>query len=213
MKVVECEQGSPEWIEARLGIPTASEFSRIITPGTGKLSKSADGYVNELLAEYLLGFPVDGASSSFMERGIELETEAYARYEFEVDVDTQQVGFVLRDDGLVGCSPDRLVGDTGGLELKTPAVGTHVGYLLDGPAIKYYPQVQGCIWICEREWFDLMSYNPELPPAIVRVTRDDGYIKKLEALMAQFCEWIAERKLKLEKAGIERKYPRLHSFS
>ena len=44
-----CQQGSVEWFEARLGIPTASEFSRIVTP-TGKLSASRHAYMGELLA-------------------------------------------------------------------------------------------------------------------------------------------------------------------
>ena len=201
MRVVECTQGSPEWAAARLGVPTASQFSRIVTT-KGQLSKSATGYLHELLAEYLLGFAVDGASSGFMDRGTALEHEAVAHYEFVKDVDTTPVGFVLRDDGRAGCSPDRLVGDAGGLELKCPAVGTHVGYLLNEPATKYHTQVQGCIWICEREWWDLMSYNPELPPAIVRVPRDAAFIAVLEKTLGQFAEWLDEAKAKLERAGV-----------
>ena len=102
MRVVECTQGSPAWVEARLGIPTASNFSRIITAKTAKLSSSAEGYLCELVAESLLGVPVDEATSSFMERGADLEAEAFARYELEYDVDTTPVGFVLRDDGRAG---------------------------------------------------------------------------------------------------------------
>jgi hypothetical protein len=35
-KIIVCEQGTPEWWQARAGIPTASEFNRIMTPGAGE---------------------------------------------------------------------------------------------------------------------------------------------------------------------------------
>ena len=54
MLVLNCEQGSREWIEARLGIPTASQFSRIVTP-TGQAIKARDGYLAELLCEWVMG--------------------------------------------------------------------------------------------------------------------------------------------------------------
>ena len=81
------EQGSAAWSEARLGIPTASEFSRIITPG-GKLSKSRDGYLAELLAEWALGEPVsDFMGTDWTERGHILEGEARAAYGVIRDAD------------------------------------------------------------------------------------------------------------------------------
>ena len=62
MIALDLQQGSAEWVKARLGIPTASQFSRIIT-STGKLSGQADGYMHELLAESLLGEPADVANA------------------------------------------------------------------------------------------------------------------------------------------------------
>jgi hypothetical protein len=54
MIILDHEQGSPEWLAARLGKPSASCFSRLIT-NSGKPSSSADGYINELIAERLTG--------------------------------------------------------------------------------------------------------------------------------------------------------------
>ena len=112
------EQGSAQWIAARLGLPTASQFSRILTPRTLKPSASAERYLWELLAERIIGQPANDASTKFMERGKAMEAQAVAFYELQRGVDTRRVGFVTRDDGLVGCSPDRFVGDDGLLEIS-----------------------------------------------------------------------------------------------
>ena len=181
-------QGSPEWHAARLGIPTASNFGRILTPG-GKLSASADTYMHELIAERMLGFPLNAGSVDFMERGKALEEQAVAFYELQRGVDTEQVGFVLTDDRRAGCSPDRFVGLDGGLESKCPSPAVHVGYLLDGGiSDKYRPQVQGALWMTGRWWWDTLSYHPDLPPALVRVERDAEYITAIEVAVSAFCD-------------------------
>ena len=51
-----------------LGIPTASMFGQIVTPG-GKLSASRGPYMGKLLAEWALGEPVDAFENDWMERG------------------------------------------------------------------------------------------------------------------------------------------------
>ena len=108
------------WIEARLGIPTASEFSKIVTPG-GKLSASRDEYIGTLLAEWALGEQDAEFQSEWAERGKLLEPEARDYYRFHRDADVATVGFVYRDDARsVGCSPDGIVGGDGLLELKCP---------------------------------------------------------------------------------------------
>lgn len=196
---LDVEQGSAEWRMARLGIPTASQFDKIITP-TGKMSKSADGYAHKLIAEQLLGVPLDDASSGFMERGNVLEQRAVKFYELQRDADTEPAGFLLRDDRRAGCTPDRLVGDAGLLEIKCPAAHTHVGYLLDQEGIGYKVQVQGQLWIAEREWCDTISFNPELPPALVRQERDDKFIAEMEKAVVQFCDMVDELKEKLQKS-------------
>lgn len=177
MIILDCEQGSPEWHEARLGIPTASGFSRLMTP-TGKPSVSLETYLNELLVEALLG-ERKLVETPAMARGRALEAEARAWYEFETNREVQQVGFVLRDDRLVGCSPDGLLPDSG-LEIKVPSAATHVAYLLAGglPS-EYRAQVQGCMWLCERDHWDFLSYHPDLPKLLITVPRDDAYIETL----------------------------------
>lgn len=199
MIIVDCEQGSEEWFEARRGIPTASNFSKIIT-STGKPSTSANGYMNKLLAEWLMNKPLDSFKSEWMDRGNELEPEARNSYEFDRDIDVQKVGLVYKDDRkLISASPDGIIGENGGLEIKCPSPGIHVEYLLANkiPSI-YFPQVMGNLWVCEREWWDFYSHNPDMEPLIIRVERDEKYIKSLEGAVEKFVYQMLGKREKLQ---------------
>lgn len=201
MITIDCVQGSPEWHEARLGIPTASQFHRVMTPKTMKLSSQAEGYACELLAEEMLGHALDDGASGFMDRGTQLERSAFEFYEFNRDVHTERIGFITTDDGRAGCSPDRLVGDDGGLEIKCPSAKVHVSYMLSQDADAYRCQVQGALWITGRAWWDWLSYNPELAPVLIRFERDEMFIAKLAACVNQFNSYLDELRLKLVAGG------------
>lgn len=194
-------QGSEAWVQARLGIPTASSFDSILTR-SGKPSASATKYRARLLAEWWLGYPLETAQQiEAMERGKRLEPEARALYELQRDEDVDIVGFCVRDDGLVGCSPDGLVGEDGGLELKCPLIHTHMVYLIEPNELiaDYYHQLQGCLYVTGRSWWDIVSYNPELPPVIQRVERDDKYITALDSALAAFVPALEEAQQRLEQ--------------
>ena len=197
---VNVRQGSPEWTAARLAMPTASQFHRIITAKTRKLSTQADAYMHELLAEWLLGEPLDSVNSPYMQRGTELEDSGVAYYEFATNIATDQVGFITRDDGLVGCSPDRLVGSDGGLEIKVPGAAKHVGHMLGG-LDDYTVQVHGCMWICERQWWDVLSFNPCLPCVMMRIKRDQELIDNLSDAVDEFLERMTGAKQRLIALG------------
>lgn len=199
---LDVEQGSLEWLEARLTIPTASEFDRIITPKTLKLSASADKYRHELLAEWLLGEPLVSGDSGFMMRGTAMEDEARAWYEMQRDVDVERVGFILRDAQDAGCSPDSLVGSDGGLEIKCPSAAVHVGYLLGSVSEAYRCQVQSSLWITGRTWWDVLSYHPTLPKVLVRVERDEAFIEAMERIHGQFWAYVQEGREELLRRGI-----------
>lgn len=201
MLVEMIEQGSPEWFEARIGIPTASCFDKILSP-TGKPSTQAGAYMNKLLAEWLTGKPTNSDSNEWMLRGSELEADARKLYEFSTDVEVGQVGIVYKDESrLVSCSPDGLTPD-GGLEIKAPAPHTHVEYLLAGKIpTKYIPQVQGSMYITGRPHWDFMSYHPEMTPLIIRVERDEAYIKLLDSSLTGFIEKMLVKREKL--AGLQ----------
>ena len=200
---IDVEQGSPEWLAVRLGIPTASQFHRIMTSKTMKPSSSSKNYLYELLAEWLIQEPLDDKKSQFMERGNELEQMAVNYYEFQKDIETEIVGFCLRDDRMVGCSPDRFIGNDGGLEIKCPSAKTHVQYLVTGTlSDEYRLQVQGNLWITGRQWWDIISYNPVLPPALIRCERDEKYISILSGLVDALVAQLQAAKLSLSEKGI-----------
>jgi len=179
LRILEAEQGTQEWLDARLGRPSASQFSKLITTA-GKPSASADDYISEMIAERITGEREPIYVNEWMQRGTELEPEARETYEFIHGVDVEEVGFILDDSGEFGCSPDGLVGEDGGVEFKCPAPKNHIAWSRKGVCpSKHYAQVQGCLYITGRKWWDFMSYHPEMKPFIVRVERDEEFIEKL----------------------------------
>lgn len=192
MRIDQNEQGSPEWLAARLGIPSASMFAKLVTT-KGIWSASADAYINQLVAERLTGEREEVFQSHHMLRGTELEPDARDLYSLISDAEVTEVGFCLHDTLSAGCSPDGLVGAEGGLEIKAPAPATHVEYLRGGvlPS-KYKQQVMGCLWITGREWWDFVSYHPTMKPLIVRVERDEEYIAALEKCVTKAVNLIDE---------------------
>jgi len=172
MIIVECKQGTDEWFQAKLGILTASEFNKIITPAKLEPSKSADGYINKLVAEWLRGKPDESYQSDWMKRGLEIEEEARDYYAFVTDNNVSQVGFCLEDAKRYGCSPDGLI-DDGGLEIKCPSPGVHVGYLLAKKVpTEYKLQILGNLLVTGNSWWDFESYHPDMETLIVRTQRD-----------------------------------------
>lgn len=175
-------QGTEAWLTLRAGIPTASQFHKIITPKTRKLSAQAEDYLYKLVAERALGrYLEDTRGFYWAERGKELEAHAVAFYEAMRNVTTTPIGFITNDDGTIGASPDRLVGDDGLLEIKCPAPQNHMAYLLGDPVSSdYWLQIQGQLWISERDWTDVVSYHPDLGGTVIRVNRSLEDIAMLE---------------------------------
>lgn len=193
MKILDVVQGSPAWLNARLGVVTCSKFDKVLAGKAG-----AETYRNELLAEWLLRRPLDTYQSAWMERGTELEPEARDYYAEWYEPVTQ-VGFILRDDEQVGGSPDGLIGDEGGLEIKCPKPETQVGYLLDPSSLvkKYRHQIQGNLYITGRKWWDIMAYHPEMEEVRVRVERDESYLEALDKALEVFVTDLIAAKEKL----------------
>lgn len=194
MRILTADQYSPQWWDARRGIPTSSQFSRICTPAEGGYSGQADGYIHELIAS--LYDPTYGVvedyQSAAMKNGTILEPEARRFYEFERGHPVQEVGLCVTDDGRVGASPDGLVGEDGALEIKSPMHKTQVAYLLDGGLpLKYRCQAHGHLIVTGRDWCDFLSYAQGLPHLLVRIEPDE-FTDKLRACLEQFCDELAQ---------------------
>lgn len=188
MKIVNCEQRSDEWFEARRGIPTASSFDKIITT-TGSPSKQAQGYLYTLAAERVSGTYEMSFLSAAMEEGVRREEEARAVYSMLKETEVDQVGFCLSDSEKYGCSPDGLVGNDGMIEIKNPTGKVAVEYLLNRKVpTQYIQQIQGQLLVTGRQWCDFFSYYPGLPPLIIRVGRDEEFIAALSKELESFCD-------------------------
>lgn len=187
---LDCEQGSEEWLQARLGIPTATGFENIVT-ASGKKSSAQIKYMAELIEESILGGG-DTFKSGFMERGNQLEPQARAAYEFLTGNDVIQVGGVyLNENREVMVSPDGLIPSLKkGLEIKCPKMSTHIRYLLEGgvPA-EYVIQVQANLWVTGYETWDFVSYCPEYQKQtlyLFTAERDEKLMKAFDEHIPQF---------------------------
>lgn len=200
----DCTQGSPEWMECRRGLPTASEFAVVLREkgrGSNGESVTRTKYLYRLAAEIVTGEAHEGYGNSHMERGKLLEPEARSLYAFLQDEPLQPVGFIR--NGNKGASPDSLVGSGGGLEVKTKQPDLMVETLLkDEFPPEFMAQCQGNIWVSEREWWDLAVYWPKLPLFAKRVYRDEPYIKKLSDAVDKFNEELAEVVEKVRRYGV-----------
>lgn len=188
---VRCEQGSPEWFQARVGVVTASHANDVLTPKTRKPAKG-EAYLDHLLAELLMGEPADQTDDdAFRRRGSDMEAMARGWYAFEhEDEEIEEVGFLLRDDRRLGCSPDFLVGLDGGGEIKIPSAANHTGNLRDpeGFVVEHFGQVQIGLLVTGREWWDLVSWHPTLPPLARRILPDAEYLEAFGPALASFLE-------------------------
>ena len=196
---IDVEQGSPEWHSIRCGLPSASKFNSVVT-STGAASRQIKKYLYQLAGERLLGFSPDGYQSDAMLRGQELEAEARESYEFITEDEVQQVGFCFKDERKrYGCSPDGIIGEKGGLEIKCPTLPVAVEYLDKGVLpTTYVQQVQGSMLVTGRKWWDFMSYYPGLSPLILRVERDEKFIALLESQLSVFCEQLEDMTRRLK---------------
>ena len=195
MIIHDVEQRSPEWHELRAGLPTASEFSNLITP-TGKLSTSIHDYATNLANElYLHDSEPDGfMGNSWTDRGEELEAEAISWYEFVTGAKVNKIGFATtKGDGWnAGCSPDGVIGDDGMLEIKALKAVHHTSAIREFHTTgecpkKYRAQTQGQMLIAERQWCDLLFYHDRLPPVVIRQTPDEDLLVILKSQLAAVC--------------------------
>lgn len=197
LEIFTFDQNSNEWLRARMGIPTASEFATVMASGRGGgESKTRRTYMLKLLGERMTGEPSENFTTQAMERGHEMEQEARDAYCFMTGNDFDLVGFMR--NGEKGASPDALIEDNGLLEIKTKVPHRHLDALLrDEVPSEHIAQIQGQIWISEREWCDFISYWPKLDPFIKRVYRDDVYIKKMSDAVDRFVDELLELEAKL----------------
>lgn len=205
--ILDVEQGSDAWFEARRGIPSASNFSVIVAQGKdGGESITRLEYLRRLAGEIITGRLAEQTfKSSAMERGKEMEPEAIADYERRNKVEVQRIGLGINFTGLKRCcaSPDGLVGFSGGLETKTMRPDKMIPLLERGSAMQpeHRAQVFGNMLVFERDWWDFKIFYPGMPPFEVRVIRDEKYIRELHNQIEVFNHDLSRLLEKLRSMG------------
>jgi len=178
-------QGSAEWLQVRLGKLTASDFH--ILMGN---SQTKETILYKKAAERITGVASDGDkfTSIHTERGKELESEARQAYELGTGYNVNQVGFVELVNQLSGCSPDGLITEDGGVEIKCKDNHGHLKAVTKkwiDP--EHFTQCQFNMYVTNRLWWDYVLYNPNFanPLHITRVFRDEAYMCKIETCIEE----------------------------
>lgn len=183
-------QGSDEWLAIRLGKLTASNFSNILAGGSGK---SRSDYMKKRAYERIhnLPFPEKFKGNASMDHGSETEDEARELFAERKGIEIKQVGFVEYSKD-IGCSPDGLIGDDGLIEIKCPDTLTHMDYIGGKTLPKAYrDQIQGQLWVMDRQWCYFVSYDPRYPSEPFskrKITRDEKKIAELQIKIGKFVE-------------------------
>jgi exodeoxyribonuclease (lambda-induced) len=207
MKIINCKQGSPEWLAARIGLITASKFRDATeTLKNGNPTAKSTLYAAQVAIERISGQPCnEGYNSWQMERGQEKEPMGRMEYEIATGNLASESGVIISDDGLFGYSSDGLVSNDGIIEIKS--IVSAIGVLemwRDGDLSEYMHQIQGGMWITGRKWVTFVMYCPQLEPIgkqlfMKTVTRDNGFIEKMERDLISFEKIVSNNEAILRK--------------
>ena len=198
IEIIDCEQQSPEWWAAKMGVPSASDFRKVLAGGEGK---TRDDYMKMLMGEIVYGYRRAEFRNADMDRGNMMEPYLRNQYAMMSDVDPLQVGFVKRKlkVGCAGYSPDSFVGTDGLLEIKTTKPEILHDIMKAGRIPpEHIPQCQGGMWLTDRAWVDVVI-GLEPTPGYVgsklfirRMRRDEAIIKRIEIAVEVFNEELLE---------------------
>lgn len=194
MKIINVTQRSSAWFQCHVGCVSASYMEAVFDfTQKGAAGSKRKTYLRQKLAELVTGIAVqDNCVSYEMQQGIDREPDGIAAYEREEQCIVEPIGFALHDTvPRFGCSPDGLVGEGGGLELKCPKASTHLQYILDGVIPEQYIlQIDSALSVTGRAWWDFATFCPEVPKPlqimVIRRERDEKAIAEIERRVTEF---------------------------
>ncbi len=198
------DQGTQEWLIERAGKVTASRFKDVLAKIKTGEAATRRNYRMQIVTERLTGLPTESFQNGAMQWGKDQEATARLAYEKKSGALVIEHGFLTHLTIDAGCSPDGLIGDDGGIEIKCPFNSMiHVETVLGGMPSEHMPQVQGAMWITGRQWCDFVSFDPRLPENlrlyVQRIPRDEVFISNLESEVVKFLAEVAELEATLRK--------------
>jgi hypothetical protein len=176
-----------------MGRVTGSRAADVVASIKSGEAAARRDYRMELVTERLAGLASEDAYvTADMQRGIDLEPQAFATYEALRGELVQTSGFLSHTEHMAGCSLDGHIGDFAGiLEIKCPRSANHLAIVRAGEVpTKYLPQITHNLWISGAAWCDFLTFDPRFPSpfqaAILRVERDEAAIAAYEAKVLAF---------------------------
>jgi len=173
------EQNTDAWLQLRKGHFTASAFNDLfMKPETAGYRNCIAKVAYERKTNELL--PEKSFSNMYTDIGHEREQQARDQYMMETFSIVKNGGFCEIDEW-VGCSPDGLVDNNGLIQIKCPKFSTIAFYKQNKKLpIDYDRQMQGELWVTDREWNDYYVFYPMITPFTIRLYRNDFLIKEIE---------------------------------
>jgi len=184
------EQGTEEWLAARMGSVGGTGISKIIT-STGKPSKSREKYLYEKASQFITGRAKKLFPSYEMQWGTDHEPEARELFSFIKKVKVLECAMIWADESKNNhVSPDGYFTEdvkSFGLEIKCPQLEAHDSYLESGSLPTAYKlQVQSSLALTGWDTWYFMSYFPGVKPLIIPVKRDEALIKTIKIEVRMF---------------------------
>lgn len=186
------EQRTEDWYLMRLGKFTASPIHQLL--GIKALGLTGEGYAFTRAVEELFGETEENYISYDMQRGIDTEPLAFAKFkqlkalEF---IEVKNCSFIEYDENSGG-SPDGLVGEDGILEIKCPKAATFFKLVADGEVDnKYYAQMQMqmlCTGRNKAYFFNYLVLRGQEYWHEIIVERDEDFIEKIKDRIAEAVE-------------------------
>ena len=192
------DQRTPEWFAARLGKATASRIADVMAKTKTGYGASRENYLMELALERITNAQAPFFITAAMQWGIDQEPAARSAYEATTGNFVTEVGMIDHPTiPMSGASPDGFVGDDGLIEIKCPESKKHLKTLSTRkPDGDYVYQMQWQMACTGRQWCDFVSYDPRFPDhlqlIIVRVSRDDDMIAKVEKEVSVFLDEVTK---------------------
>ena len=195
-------QGTPEWLQLRLGHVTASRVADIMAKTKTGPSASRQNYLIELAIQRVTGVVEESYKNEAMMRGTEEEPKARQAYELLTETFVEEVPFVKHKSiEWFGCSPDGIIKNNDGtynlLEIKNPNSATHWSYIKEGePPTKYKIQMMAQMACTGAQWCDFFSYDSRMPEGsryfLKRMVKDNAFIDEMEKEVKVFLDQVAE---------------------
>jgi len=189
MKIINVVQGHHAWHDLHCNRLTSSRFKTVLHGGP----RAWKTLMRNMRPTNNQGNH-KAKTAAALDWGLEHEPLARMEYELSTGRRVKQVGFILADDDRFGVSPDGLVKPDGMIEVKCPysaKVHEATWRRRQMPA-EHQPQVQGIMWVGQLDWCDFVSFDPRRLGdgrlVVIRVPRDDAYIRRLSDRCDQFFE-------------------------